>query len=101
MRLWDTRTGAHLKTFIGNDQTSWVYSLAFSPDSTTLASGTHTGVQLWDVGTGQATTTFAGGNVTSIAFSPDGGTLAVGYMAMGRCHETARNYVHGACGGCQ
>ena len=78
MHLWDTRTGAHIKTLTGDDQTSWVYSLAFSPDSTTLASGTHAGVQLWDVVTGQSTTAFAGGNVTSIAFSPNGDLLASG-----------------------
>jgi WD40 repeat protein len=83
---------------------SEVESVAFSPDGTVLAAGTGTGVQLWDVATRQqigplltatpeqgpeSTSTAPGGlqtarpsdyatEVSSVAFSPDGKTLAAG-----------------------
>jgi WD40 repeat protein len=57
-----------------------VDSVAFSPDGTTLATGTLDGsVELWDVATGhQAGSTLQAGTnwVYSVAFSPDGTTLA-------------------------
>jgi len=58
-----------------------VYSVAFSPDGKTLASGSgdHT-VELSEARTGQGLATLKGhdGFVTSVAFSPDGKTLASG-----------------------
>ena len=54
-------------------------SVAFSPDSQTLAVGDADGIGLWDVATGRKTATLAKGNqVDSVAFSPDGHTLAAG-----------------------
>ena len=62
-----------------------VESVAFSPDGTTLASGSFDGsVRLWDVETGQHKATlstdpsrrFLTLDVWSVAFSPDGTTLA-------------------------
>ena len=53
----------------------------FSPDGTTLASGSwDKTVRIWDVATGQSKNTLTGhtGSVSSIAFSPDGATLASG-----------------------
>ena len=61
--------------------TSYVLSVAFSPDGKMLASGSQDKtVILWDVMTGSAIQTLAAhaNSVTSVAFSPDGKALASG-----------------------
>jgi hypothetical protein len=62
--------------------TSWVTSVAFSPDGQTLASGSWDAtIRLWDVATGQSRGEPLQGHtypVYSVAFSPDGQTLASG-----------------------
>ena len=93
VRLWDVRTGQTRHIFQGH--TDWITSVAFSPDGQTLASGSadHT-VRLWDVSagvkagmadvgkadTGQVRHILRGHRhwIWSIAFSPDGQTLASG-----------------------
>ena len=61
--------------------TDEVFSVSFSPDGTTLASGSADGtIKLWDVAKRQNIATLEGHTswITSIAFSPDGKTLASG-----------------------
>jgi len=56
-------------------------TVAFSPDSDLMASeGDRHTIRLWDVKTGEETLTVVGppGDIRSIAFSPDGTTLAAG-----------------------
>ena len=78
VRLWDGITGEPLKNLTGHGQLWFIWDLAFSPDGSTLACATFDGVKFWDVVTGQATTSFAGEAVMSIAYSPNGTTLASG-----------------------
>ena len=51
--------------------------MAFSPDGITIAATSYNRVRLWDVATGNLIDTLQGGG-NSVAFSPDGGTLASG-----------------------
>ena len=76
VRLWEVSTGEHIATLEEHDHV--VYTVAFSPDGTSLASGSHDGtVMLWDPATGQATATLRHENgVHALSFSPDGAMLA-------------------------
>ena len=48
VRLWDIRTGKNIATFLGHPTD--VHCVAFSPDSTILASGSHDGtILLWNL----------------------------------------------------
>ncbi|MCY3553269.1 MAG: cohesin domain-containing protein [Candidatus Poribacteria bacterium] len=85
IRLWNVRTGKHLHT-LRTSKTGYAYSVAFSPDGMTLASGgSGNTIQLWDVRTGRLLQTllnknnsFDNNRIYSVAFSPDGSTLASG-----------------------
>ena len=92
IRLWDMHTGEHKKTLNGHKHR--VYSVAFSPDGETLASGSDDNmIRLWNVDTGETEMVLVGHagefedvnngpssveGVKSVAFSPDGKTLASG-----------------------
>jgi len=64
---------------------SYVSGVVFSPDGTQLASVSFdTTARLWEVNTGELLATIATGDdiytINSVAFSPDGNTLALGVM---------------------
>ena len=76
LRLWDAIAGTH-KAALDTDANCF----AFSPDSSTLATGGWGGaLNLWDVASATHKAEFLGhlSNISSVAFSPDGGTLASG-----------------------
>ena len=59
--------------------TNHVTSVAFSPDSKILVSGSFDGtIKLWDVATRRSITTLPTGPVFSLALSPDGTMIAIG-----------------------
>ena len=77
--LYDTVTDQEVALLTGHRRS--VYSIAFSPDGETLASGSSDDtIRLWDAVTGEHKETLTGheGTVYSVAFSPDGRTLASG-----------------------
>ena len=87
VRLWDAVTGQQVGTFVGHTQT--ITSIAFSPDGNMLATGSGSWnpnrirkkapeVKLWNIQTRELLTTLKRHTevVTSVAFSPDGSTLA-------------------------
>jgi WD40 repeat protein len=83
VKTWDTETGREL--FALRDHTYGVTGLAYSPDGSGLATASGgPAAQVWDAETGelqQTLTVESGGGVTaevwSVAYSPDGATIAV------------------------
>ena len=96
MRLWDVATGKELRRFVGPEEC--IERLALSPDGTRSASSARlqgdrevASVRLWDVASGKERSQLGGrakkaegktfdgtGEVTSLAWSVDNKTLAVG-----------------------
>jgi WD40 repeat protein len=79
IKLWSVATGKEQATLKGHTRDVW--SLAFSPDGKTLASGCEDGtIKLWDVARSKELATLKGheSRVSVLAFSPDGNTLASG-----------------------
>lgn len=108
VRLWDVATGRVRRSLEG--QGDWVCAVAFSPDGRTIASGScdwgfHRGHdwprpagrgpeqcewRLWDVGSGKVLRSVAQpGRLQSLAFSPDGKSLACGVGNDVRLYDVA------------
>ena len=75
--LWDVATGSQTSTL---EEDWWVKNVEFSPDGRNIASIGGGRVGVWDVATGTRTATLQGltSPSLSVAFSPDGTTLASG-----------------------
>jgi WD40 repeat protein len=83
IKVWDHATGKNTATVRLKDTAR---GAAFSPDRKTVATGIRTGdpvrfrgVTVWEVGTGKARLTITGlpDDVSTLAYSPDGKTLAI------------------------
>src|SRR5262249_7533433 len=97
-RTWSAADGAAQRTLAGHEEA--VSSVAFSPDGKTLATGSPDNtVRLWDTAKGTLLRTLVGalphrervgggddpplhGEISSVAFSPDGRTLVSGGTAV-------------------
>ncbi len=78
--LWNTATGKLVST-LTNPHDIDVAAASFDPSGETLAAaGVNGSIYLWDTVSGKLTATFSGSmrDVTTVIFSPDGKTLAIG-----------------------
>ena len=92
IKVWNTNTGKELLNLNGFDEDlvgltrsflddNYVYSLAFSPDGRTLASGGYKQpINLWNLNSGEINSNLTAHTdyVYTVAFSPDGKYLASG-----------------------
>jgi WD40 repeat protein len=76
IRLWDSTTGRQVGA--DNGPAGSVYSVAFSPDGSTLATAQcgDDRTRLWDVATGKERLQLVDSEAQQVAFSPDGKSLA-------------------------
>jgi eukaryotic-like serine/threonine-protein kinase len=84
VKVWDVETGDEIMTL--DEHKHWVRSVAVSPDGkrivsscgdTVQDSGDNSEMKIWDLITGTELMTLRSTNLRSIAFSPDGHTIAI------------------------
>ncbi|OUL17346.1 hypothetical protein BV378_38625 [Nostoc sp. RF31YmG] len=103
VRIWDLETRQCYQTLTGNH--NWVWSVAFSPDNRTFATGSSfEGItRLWDIETGECLHVLPGHQdlLWAIAFSPDGrmlascssdGTIKLWDVSSGACLATLEDH---------
>ncbi|MAF10586.1 hypothetical protein CMK11_09050 [Candidatus Poribacteria bacterium] len=80
VQRWKVSSSEPMPTLAAHLYTSYVSAIAVSPDGRLLAGAIGAAVALWDMDSGEHTVTLPGHAVetTSVAFSPDGQTLASG-----------------------
>jgi WD40 repeat protein/transcriptional regulator with XRE-family HTH domain len=82
IRLWEVRTGRHLKRLPEEHEGERVWALSFSPNGSILASGgdEYDNLRLWNAETGKCLHTLVGhtSGIRGIAFNPHGNILASG-----------------------
>ena len=90
VRVWDVDSGERISSF---GPPIWVETMALSSDQKYMASGGQdNNVRIWDIDAGQQVNAFdaRGGDVNSVAFSPDGQKVVSGTGAVGSGASTVR-----------
>jgi len=79
VELWDISTGQAIKSFKGSSST-FIKTICFNPDGTTMLTVQHNTMELWDVVVGKCVQKFTGHlqRITSVCFNPDGKTAVSG-----------------------
>jgi WD40 repeat protein len=74
VKVWDAATGKLLQAFKAEGENVWSRTVAFSPDGKLIAADYSTIVKVWEVESGKLVWSLVGhsGNVSGLAFSPDG-----------------------------
>jgi len=78
VRVWEMESG---ETVLGPIKTGnqWVYAVAYSPDSSNIASGGNKAIEIWDTTTGERLSTLEQGSVWSLAWTLDQKKLIAGF----------------------